>query len=137
VDAVPAVEVLLAAFLGDPVRRERQEREALVDRPGALAVACAAGRREDHLRTGAERPGKHVDGADHVHGGVEPGPLHRRLDVGLGSKMEDDVGVDLEWLTDVVLAQLGLRVDVLALAGREVVDDHNLVAARDERIDEI
>src|SRR5262249_56634146 len=37
VDAVPAGEILLAALLGDPIRRERQKREVLGDRAGALA----------------------------------------------------------------------------------------------------
>ena len=59
VDPVPAGEVLLAALLGDPVRRQRQERRLLVGGPGALAVARAARRGEDHLRA--------AGGLEHVH----------------------------------------------------------------------
>ena len=117
VDAVPAGEVLLAALLRDAVRGERQEREALVDRAGALAVAGAARRREDHLRPRGLRGLEHVDGADDVHLGVELGALHRRLDVGLRGEVEDDVALDLERRADVVLEQTGCRVQVLALAG--------------------
>src|SRR5437764_777298 len=60
VDAVPAGEVLLPALLRDPVWRQRQERELLVDRAGTLAVARAAGRGEHDLCPGAERAREHV-----------------------------------------------------------------------------
>jgi dTMP kinase len=134
-DAVPAREVLLATLLRDPVRRERLERRLLGGGHGALAVAGAAGRREDHLRLAGGR--QHVRGADDVHRGVVARILHRGLHVGLRSQVEEDVRVDRERLADVVLEQRRRRIHELALPGREVVDDGHLVAAREERIDEI
>jgi len=38
---------------------------------------------------------------------------------------------------DVTLLEARVRVEVLALAGREVVHDHDLVPSRDERVDEM
>ena len=58
-------------------------------------------------------------------------------DVRLRGQVEDDVGVDVERLADVVLLQPGALVQELAAAGREIVDDGDVVAARDERIDEV
>ena len=43
----------------------------------------------------------------------------------------------VERLADVVLVQRRRRVQVLAAAGREVVDDVHLVPARDERVDDV
>ena len=51
--------------------------------------------------------------------------------------MEHRVRLHLERLADVVLDELRLRVDVLAAAGGQVVDDGHVVAARDERVDEM
>jgi hypothetical protein len=51
--------------------------------------------------------------------------------------MEDGVGVERERLADVVLEQRRGRVEVLALAGGEVVDDRDLVAACQQRIHEV
>ncbi len=135
VNAVPAGEIVLAALLRDAVGRERLERERLVDRAWALAVPGAARGREDHLCVA--RRLQHVRRADDVDGSVVVGALHRRLHVGLRGEVEDHVRVRLEGLADVVLAQLGLRVQVLTLAGGEVVDDHDVVAPRDQRVDEV
>ena len=135
VDAIPAGEVLLAALLGDAVGRQRQERRLLVGGRGALAVARAARGGEDHLC--AVRGREDVHRADDVDRRVVVRALHRRLDVGLRREVEDDVGVDRERLADVVLEQRRGGVHVLALAGGEVVDDRHVVAARDERVDEI
>ena len=55
VDAVPAGEVLLAALLRDPVRRERRNGDVLVGRAGALAVDRPAGRGEDRPARPARR----------------------------------------------------------------------------------
>jgi hypothetical protein len=135
VDAVPACEVLLAALLRDPVGRQGQERRLLGCTLRALAVAGAARRREDDLcSSGCD---EHVRGADHVDGGVVAGIFHRGLHVGLCREMEDDVRIDREGLADVVLEQRRPRVQVLPLAGGEVVDDGHLVAAGEERVDEI
>ena len=89
------------------------------------------------LRPGGLRGLEHVDGADDVHLGVELGALHRRLDVGLRGEVEDDVALDLERRADVVLEQTGCRVQVLALAGVEVVDDQHVVAPGDQSINEV
>jgi hypothetical protein len=52
--------------------------------------------------------------------------------------VEDDVRVELEALVaDVLLEEARAGVDVLALAGREVVDDRHLVAAREQGVDEV
>ena len=56
--------------------------------------------------------------------------------------MDDELGPDLveeraERLADVVLVDGRGGVQVLASSGCEVVDDVNLVAARDERIDDM
>ena len=106
VDAVPAGEVLLAALLRDPVRRERQERRLLGRGLGALAVARAARRGEDDLRPRVPGGLEDVHRADDVDLGVVLGSLHRGLHVGLRREVEDDLGVDRERLADVVLEQL-------------------------------
>ena len=123
VDPVPAGEVLLAALLRDAVRRERQEREALVDRARALAVAGAAGRREDHLRAGRCGLRATLTVPTTFTSASNAGALHRRLDVRLGGEMEDDVGLDLERLADVVLEQPAAGFRFSRLPDREVVDD--------------
>ncbi len=74
---------------------------------------------------------------DDVHLRVERRPLHRRADVGLRGEVEDDVGATLERLADVVGTKLRSRVDVVAATRAEVVEDDDLVAARDERVDEM
>jgi hypothetical protein len=51
--------------------------------------------------------------------------------------MEDDVTVGQGRAADVRLDELGRGVDVPAFPGAQVVDDDDLVAARDERVDEI
>ena len=43
------------------------------------------------------------------------------------ARWKTDVGIDLERLANVVLEQPGGRIQVLALARREVVDDQHLV----------
>jgi hypothetical protein len=56
--------------------------------------------------------------------------------------VEDRLGTDLleehvERLADVVDVELRALVQVLALAGREVVDGEDLVTADDERVDDV
>ena len=137
-DAVPAGEVLLGAELRDAVRRERPERRVLGRGAVALAVDRAARRREDDLRAGAPRRLEHLDGADDVDGRVVVGPRDRGHHVGLRGEVEDDVRrAEVEAVADVPLDERGGGVQVLALAGREVVDRDDLVAALDEPVDEV
>ena len=51
--------------------------------------------------------------------------------------MEDDVGVDVERLADVVLDEAGAGVEVLAPTRREVVDNRHLVTAGEQCVDDV
>ena len=86
---------------------------------------------------GVARRLQHAQQADDVDLGVEGRPLDRRDDVGLRGEMEDRVRLDLERIADVVLHKAGRGVDVLPPSGRQVVDDGDLVAARDERVHDV
>ena len=69
---------------------------------------------------------------------VVVGPRDRGHDVGLSGEVEDDGrAAEVEPVADVPLDEGRRRVDVLALAGREVVDDDHLVTALDEPVDEV
>ena len=115
------------------------ERAVLARRAVALAVDRAAGGGEDDLRARAARRLEHLHGADDVDRGVVLGARDRGHHVGLRGEVEDDVGLaELEAVADVALRRsVGRGVQVLALAGREVVDDDHLVAALDETVDEV
>ena len=84
-----------------------------------------------------------VHRADDVDLGVEDRPLDRRTDVGLRGEMEDDVRPELRaerldrGIADVELVELGAGGEVLARAGREVVDNVHLVPAREQRVDDM
>ncbi len=137
-DAVPAGQVLLGAELRDPVGGHRREPRALVGRPVTLAVDRAARGGEDHLDAGLACRLGDAHRADDVHLGVVVRPFHGRLHVGLRREVEDRLrAVEVDALADVALHEGRLRVQVRALAEREIVDDEHLVPARDERIDEI
>ena len=83
------------------------------------------------MRPRGARRLEHVHGADDVHLRVERRPLHRRADVRLRGEVEDELGVGLERLADVVLDERRRRVDVVAATGREVVEHDDVVAARE------
>ncbi len=66
------------------------------------------------------------------------GPPHRGLDVGLRGEVEDDGGAGgVDAVPDVAVDEGRRRVQVLALAGGEIVDDDHLVTPLHERIDEV
>ena len=51
--------------------------------------------------------------------------------------MEHDLGADLERLAHIVRPELRRRVDIVAATRAEVVEDDDLVAPCDERVDEV
>ena len=71
--------------------------------------------------------------------GVVVGSPHRGLHVGLRGEVEDDVGARRASMPSRMSRSTNVAagVDVLALAEGEVVDDDDVVAARDERVDEV
>ena len=143
VEPVPAGDVLLARELRDGVRGERQPGVILRGGLVALAVDRAAARGEDDARPGCAGRLEDVHRADDVDLGVEHRPLDRGADVGLGGEMQDDVRPQLGserldgGIADVELVELGAGGEVLARAGREVVDDVHLVPAREQRVDDV
>jgi hypothetical protein len=142
VKAVERGQVLLAGELRDPVRRQRPSLGGLRRRPVALAVDRAAGRAEDDLRLDRVRRLEHLDRAEHVHVGVVDRPVDRDANVDLRGQVEADrgprVGEDLtEPLANVLLDDRHAVGHVLVLPVREVVDDGHLVAARQQRFDDV
>ena len=142
VQAVPGREVLLGRELRGAVGRERPPLVVLPRGALALAVDRAAGGAEDQLRAVRARRLEHVHRPEHVHLRVEERLLDGGADVGLRGEVDDELGPELveeraERLADVVLVHGRGRVQVLAPPGGEVVDDVHLVAARDERVDDV
>ncbi len=91
---------------------------------------------------------QHVGGAADVDRGVEGRVLERFADVDLGGEVEDRLGLavggDLAQrpaVADVELEQLSARrqrsLEVDPPPGDEVVDDRHLVAAHEQRVDQI
>ena len=141
VEAVPGAQVLLGRELRGAVGRERPALVVLARRAVALAVDRAAGGAEDELRTVRAGGLEDVQRSEHVHLGVEDGLRDRGSDVRLRRQVDDELGPDLveqavEGLADVVLVHRR-GGDVLAAPGGEVVDDVDLVAALDQRIDDV
>ena len=89
------------------------------------------------MRSSPARGLEHVHRADDVDLRVERGLLHRRPDVRLRGEVEDDLGVGLEGLPNIVLEERGSPVDVVAAPRREVVEHDDLVAARQQRVHEV
>ena len=86
----------------------------------------------------AARGLQHAHRADDVDRRVVVGTRDRGHHVGLRGEVEDDVGrAELEPVADVALDEGGRRVEVLALAGGEIVDGEHLVTALDETVDEV
>src|SRR5579864_756083 len=141
VQPVPRREVLLATELRRPVRRERAQLGGLGSRPVALAVDSAARRREDDLGAVPPRRLENADRAEHVHVGVERGIFDGDAHIHLGREMEHRLRSycveDRVRVANVADMELGFAGDPLALAPGKVVEDMDLVAARDQRIDDM
>src|SRR5204862_1667417 len=143
VEAVVCGDVLLRAELRDAVRRHRLARVVLRGRAVALAVDRAARRAEDELAAVLARRLEHPDRADDVDGCIEIGPLDRHAHVDLRAEVEAHVGPHLREQrsgsgADVAHVQLCVAPrQVLALAARQVVEHVDLVAAREEGVDDV
>ena len=98
--------------------------------------------REHDARAVPARSLEHADGAEHVHVGVEVGPLDGGADVGLRGEVEADLGPggvedDVCIAADVALVQHRVVGQVRAGARGEVVEHVHLVAAPDERVHDV
>ena len=85
---------------------------------------------------------EHPDRADHVRLGVVDGAVDRNPDICLRGEVEHRLGPHLveelvERLADVLHMEHGPVGHVLALPGRQRVDDGDFVAAGDERVDHV
>ena len=90
----------------------------------------------------ATRRFEDANGAEHVHLGVLDRVLDRDAHVRLRGEMEHGLGPNgvedvVERLADVAHVELGAGCDVLLLAVDERVDHGDLVAPRDERVDDV
>ncbi len=142
VEPVVRRQVLLAGELRDAVGRERPALGLFGRRPVALTVDRAARRAEDDLRLVRPRGLEHLERAEHVHGGVVLRPLDRHAHVDLGGEVETDLRPRLfedlgEPCAHVALDELRALGHVLALPVREVVHDRHVVAARQQRLDDV
>ncbi len=141
VQPVPGGEVLLAADLRGPVRRERTQRRGLGGGAVAFAVAGASGGGEDDLGAVAAGGLEDADRAEDVHVRVERGLLDRHAHVRLCGEMEHRFRPHrVEHFVrraDVGDVQLGEGGNVLAHALGQVVQRVHLVPAGQERVDEV
>jgi dTMP kinase len=137
VNPPPASDVCLSGELRHAVRGHRPERCVLCGRGRHVSVDGAARRREHDRCAGRARRLEDVERAEDVHLGVEERFLHRRADIGLRGEVEDDVRLEGERLSDVVLDQLGSRIHELPPTGREVIDDRDLVSSREQRVHDV
>jgi hypothetical protein len=142
--------VLLGAELGETVRRLRRDPVVLGRRHRLqLAVdGAACGGVDEAPHPVRLRRAQHVGGALDVDAGVGRRVGHRLAHVDLGGEVEDHLGPEARddvvhglRLSDVDVGERGAvrdrLLEVLALAGREIVDHGDLVTAREKRVDEI
>src|SRR5205823_4503055 len=100
----------------------------------------ARGREDD---AGGSGRLEHAHGADDVHLSVVGRLGDGGGDVGLRGQVDADVGTDLpeelaqQCVADVELFEARRVRDVLALSGRQVVDDDDLVATGDKRVHDV
>src|SRR5439155_4085948 len=138
--------VMLAGDLGDPIRTDRVQglglRHGL---PQGVAVDSPARGGEDDLSaTGGDGGLHHVHGAEHIDGRVPERIRGRARHQCLRREMEDDARCEpladphhfLE-IADVGLDEFGARVNVDARAGREVIDDTDLMTFGQQRVDQM
>jgi hypothetical protein len=142
VEPVVRRQVLLTRELRDAVRRERPSLRVLRRRAVALSVDGAAGRAEDDLRVARTRRLQHRDRPEHVHRRVVLRPVDRDAHVDLSRKVTAQLGPRLfedlgQPFANVVHDEAHRLGDVLSLAVREVVDDRHLVAARQQRMNDV
>ena len=133
-------EVPLAGELRRPVRRQRLARIVLARGPRALSVDRAARGGEHHACTRALRRFEHAHGADDVDRRVACGVCDRNPYVGLRGKVNHRVCAANE--VDQRVAHVGdvelrARGDPFGSAGGKVVDDDDVVAARDEPVHDV
>ncbi len=144
VEPVVRGQVLLARKLRRPVLGEGLARRRLGGRLGALSVDGAAGRGEDDAGPVLARRLEEPDRPEHVHLAVEVGARDRHAHVGLRGQVQAGLRAGLAEdlldglpVADVGDDQLGARIDVLRLAVGEIVEDDDLVAAGDKRVDDV
>jgi hypothetical protein len=150
VEALVPAAVGLGAVLALPVGGHRPRRAVSgVGHELRIAVDRAAGRRVEHaLDAGEPRGLEHVDRAHDVDARVPGRVLDRLAHIDLRREVEDDVGPRRgeHAAHPVRVADVGLLEaraarerggEVLALAGGQVVDDQDLVAAIEQRVDEV
>jgi hypothetical protein len=145
VQAVVEADVLLGAVLGDAVGRHGGHRRVLGrGDPLRLAVEGAAGGGEDDARAHGPRRLEHLDGAAHVHVGVEPRVVDGHAHVGLRGQVQRRLRAEVAEqrahavaVADVGLLEARLGGHALALAGGEVVDHADIVPAREQRVGDV
>src|SRR3954469_11403728 len=150
VQARVEVAVLLGAELARAIAGHRRGRGALGagDRLDVAVDRAAGAGVHDPRDARLARRLEHVRGADDVDAGIPPGVGDRLAHVDLGGEMEDRFGTgllddlgDAVRLADVGTDELGAVaarvVEVRLAARREIVDDHHVVAAGDEGVDEV
>ena len=143
---VRRLQVDLEGVLADTVGAKGRAGSALPDGElGRVAVDRAAAGGEDEPPPACPPKGhQQVQAANDVRLSVEGRVLGRDHHRGLGRQMVDDLrptvlddprrGIGV---ADVDLVEGGLRVDVVKLAGGEVVDDGDVMACLDERVDDM
>jgi hypothetical protein len=85
---------------------------------------------------------EHLDRPEHVDGRIVRRSVNRDAHVDLGAEVEAELGPRLaehlgETLSHVALDESHALGQVLALAVGEIVDDRHLVAARQQRLDDM
>src|SRR5438552_15591288 len=139
-------DVMLAGDLGHAVRTDRIQGLSLRHRL-RLRVAVDGpprGGEDDLAAAGRDRRLDHVHSAEHIDLGIPQRIRSRARNQGLGGEMKDDAWREppanpqqLLAIADVGFDEFSAWVDVDARAGREVVDDADLMTYSQQRIDQM